>query len=419
MTTRLIEADSLQRAIEESFHNAHPVLLDMKKIEPNPNQPRKHFDKEKLEELAASIAEKKYIHFIIVRRIGNDKYQIVAGERRYKAAKMLGLERMPAVIRDDIIDDDDTLEQSYIENYQKQDLTPEENEHTIYTIYKRTKSKRADHDHSVREVMRKLGIKGKGTVQNYIEAAQAREQLADAIASDVSSTVFFSTQPLREDPRTRAELINMVHDRKGGLRVERTIIKDVANILKQAEDPKIKEAFLKEEIPLEKVKEFADIKKESDGKIPAKRIDSFIDFAKEEQELEKTTKREAKKKEKAILLEGQTYKKQEEEEDEHKGLTDDERFKKTYNYMSNLVAVMKMGRTYQKDIDEIGDRERMWTKILRNVGTTHPHLDKRYEQLDTMGSFERYNTLLHEETGRLQNIIKNIAQEREESKKYV
>jgi ParB family chromosome partitioning protein len=90
-------------------------------IEPNPNQPRVHFDEEAIEELAASIKELGVLQPILVRRMGNDSYQLVAGERRWRAARQAGLTKVPAVIRD--ITDLASVEQALVENLHRKDLT--------------------------------------------------------------------------------------------------------------------------------------------------------------------------------------------------------------------------------------------------------------------------------------------------------
>ena len=98
-------------------------------IEANPFQPRSHFDEDALNELANSIQEKGIIQPITVRKIKAEKYQIVAGERRWRAAKIAGLKKIPAVIRN--FNDQEMLEIALIENIQREDLNPIE-EATAY-----------------------------------------------------------------------------------------------------------------------------------------------------------------------------------------------------------------------------------------------------------------------------------------------
>lgn len=97
--------------------------IEIEKITTNPNQPRKNFDSEALQELADSIKQNGVLQPILVRKVGT-KYQIVAGERRYQASKLAGLDKIPAVVRD--IDDAEVFQLALIENLQRADLSPME-----------------------------------------------------------------------------------------------------------------------------------------------------------------------------------------------------------------------------------------------------------------------------------------------------
>ena len=95
--------------------------LNIKEVVPNVNQPRRNFDPEKLAELTASIKEHGLVQPIVVRPY-NGSYQIVAGERRYRACKQLGLKTIPAIIKN--LSDEEVTEISLIENIQRQELNP-------------------------------------------------------------------------------------------------------------------------------------------------------------------------------------------------------------------------------------------------------------------------------------------------------
>ncbi len=97
--------------------------LRVSDIEPDKNQPRKTFDREALEQLAMSINEHGIIQPIIVRSLSGGGYQIIAGERRWRAAKMAGLKEVPVVIRDDITEEQ-AMQITLIENLQREDLNP-------------------------------------------------------------------------------------------------------------------------------------------------------------------------------------------------------------------------------------------------------------------------------------------------------
>ena len=96
--------------------------IDIDLIEPNSLQPRTNFDNEQLENLAQSIRANGIIQPLLVRRIGEGRYQLIAGERRWRAAQKAELQRVPAIIRD--IPDDKILELALIENIQRQELNP-------------------------------------------------------------------------------------------------------------------------------------------------------------------------------------------------------------------------------------------------------------------------------------------------------
>lgn len=98
------------------------VELELESIEVNPFQPRTSFNKDALQELATSIKELGVIQPITVRKIDFNKYQLVSGERRFRASKLVGLESIPAYIR--IANDQESLEMALVENIQRQDLDP-------------------------------------------------------------------------------------------------------------------------------------------------------------------------------------------------------------------------------------------------------------------------------------------------------
>lgn len=96
--------------------------IDIEKIKPNPFQPRDRFTEEALEELAGSIRQKGVLQPITVREVQYDKFQLVTGERRWRAAKKADLQTIPAIIRD--FKDEEMMEVALIENLQREDLNP-------------------------------------------------------------------------------------------------------------------------------------------------------------------------------------------------------------------------------------------------------------------------------------------------------
>ncbi|MGM9795209.1 MAG: ParB/RepB/Spo0J family partition protein [Candidatus Aphodosoma sp.] len=112
----LISTEEPTAAVGSTIFNEVPIS----QIKPNPNQPRKDFDEESLQELATSIKTNGIISPITLRKISDNEYQIVAGERRYRASIMAGIDKIPAYIRD--ASEEQVMEMALIENIQREDL---------------------------------------------------------------------------------------------------------------------------------------------------------------------------------------------------------------------------------------------------------------------------------------------------------
>jgi ParB family chromosome partitioning protein len=134
------------------------VELDLKDIEVNPFQPRTSFNEETLRELASSIRELGVIQPITVRKLSFGKYQLVSGERRFRASKLVGNDTIPAYIR--IANDQESLEMALVENIQRQDLDPIE----IALSYQRL----IDEIQLTQEQMSDRVGKNRSTIANYL-----------------------------------------------------------------------------------------------------------------------------------------------------------------------------------------------------------------------------------------------------------
>lgn len=133
-------------------------MIDIHDIEPNPYQPRIHFAREQLEELAASINQLGIIQPITVRKTPEGKFQIISGERRWRASKMAGLSEVPAYVR--LADDQGMLEMALVENIQREDLDAIE----MAISYKRL----IDECNLTQEEMSERIGKKRSTVTNYL-----------------------------------------------------------------------------------------------------------------------------------------------------------------------------------------------------------------------------------------------------------
>src|SRR5438034_7171084 len=160
---RLAVAGSMQRRQRTVL-----TLVPLRDVHPNPDQPRKHFDEEKLGELAASIKAHGLLQPIVVRPTPAG-LEIVAGERRFRAAQLAGLDRLPALVREV----EDPLELALIENLQREDLSPLEEADGLADLIAR-------HGYSHREVAELLGKR-----RPYVSNILALTRLPQAVKAEL------------------------------------------------------------------------------------------------------------------------------------------------------------------------------------------------------------------------------------------
>ncbi|MEO5884008.1 MAG: ParB/RepB/Spo0J family partition protein [Candidatus Limnocylindrales bacterium] len=189
----LISADSPTRSV-----GVRIVPIDH--IESNPQQPRLAFNQETLDELAASIREHGVLQPILVRPIAAHRYQLIAGERRWRASRLAGLATIPALIED--IDDDTALEISIIENLQREDISPLD-EAAMYDRMLR------DHGYSIRKLADKLG-KDKGYIENRLRLADAPDEVRQLVSLR-KDTLSHAYELMKvTDPKKRRRLADQV-----------------------------------------------------------------------------------------------------------------------------------------------------------------------------------------------------------------
>ncbi|HTS14408.1 MAG TPA: ParB/RepB/Spo0J family partition protein [Candidatus Sulfotelmatobacter sp.] len=175
-------------------------LVPVDRIEANPDQPRTRWDEAALEDLAASIREHGVLQPVLIRPLDGGRYQLVAGERRWRAAKKAGLQTVPAMIEE--IDDDTALEIAIIENLQREDLSPLDEA----LMFERMT---ADHGYSVRKLAQKLG-KDKGYIENRLRLADAPPEVQQLVSLR-KDTLSHAYELLKvEDPRKRRRLAEQV-----------------------------------------------------------------------------------------------------------------------------------------------------------------------------------------------------------------
>jgi ParB-like partition proteins len=203
---RLSEDTELSPAIVSLLTHDSPTrsigvrIVHVDRIEPNPEQPRLVFEQEALNELASSIREHGVLQPILVRPLGPNTYQIVAGERRWRASRLAGLATIPALIED--IDDDTALEIAIIENLQREDLTPLDEA----AMYDRMVH---EHGYSIRKLADKLG-KDKGYLENRLRLADAPPEIRELVSLRKDSLSHAYELLKVADPKKRRRLAEQV-----------------------------------------------------------------------------------------------------------------------------------------------------------------------------------------------------------------
>ena len=166
-------------AIFEGFDEATPSanspyqLLPLHKVEPNPDQPRQDFDEEELQQLADSIAVHGVIQPLTVRQLPSGYYQIIAGERRWRASRLAGLYEVPAVVIE--ADDKKATELALIENLQRSDLNPVEEALGYQTLM-------SDYGMTQEETARSVG-KSRPAVANALRLLQLTPEVLEMLRS--------------------------------------------------------------------------------------------------------------------------------------------------------------------------------------------------------------------------------------------
>jgi ParB family transcriptional regulator, chromosome partitioning protein len=173
--------------------------IPLEKVVPNPSQPRMTWHEETLAELAASIREHGVLQPILVRPAGDD-YEIIAGERRWRASKLAGKETIPAIV--ERFDDATALEIALIENLQREDLSPLD-EAVIY------KKMTGELGYSIRNLATKLG-KDKGYVENRLRLASAPEDIRNMVAQRYDTLSAAYELMKLDNPKRRRSLAKQI-----------------------------------------------------------------------------------------------------------------------------------------------------------------------------------------------------------------
>lgn len=200
-------------------------------IKPNPYQPRKTFSKRSLEELSQSIKAYGIIQPISVRKISDNSYELVAGERRLRAAELANLEKVPAIVLD--MKDQDSAVLALIENLQREDLNFLEEAEGYYNLIN-------DHGFTQQELAEKVG-KNQSTIANKLRILRLPDEVKKMLIENGLTERHARALLKLPDKELQIEVLNKVI--KNDLTVKKTekLIKDILEEITKEEEPKTKQ----------------------------------------------------------------------------------------------------------------------------------------------------------------------------------
>ena len=196
ITNQNANQNSNQPANTKREQEGNVTELDINKIYPNPNQPRKHFDEEALQELASSIKTHGVIQPLVVNREADGKYMIIAGERRWRAAKRAGLLTVPAIVRD--YTPLQIKEISLIDNLQREDLNPIETARAIKQLM-------TEYNYTQEQVADRIG-KSRPAVANSLRLLTLSPSVIDLVEKNQLSAGHARCLVVVQDPALQYQL---------------------------------------------------------------------------------------------------------------------------------------------------------------------------------------------------------------------
>lgn len=218
------------------------MKLRITEVEPNRDQPRKKFDEDALLELADSIKQFGVLQPLLVQK-RNDYYEIIAGERRWRAAKMAGLKEIPVVVKD--FSDQQIVEISLIENIQREDLNPIEEAQAFKRLLTEFHMKQD-------EVAERVS-KSRTAVTNSIRLLKLDERVQQMIIDDMLSTGHARALLSIEDKETQYKIAVQVFDEKLSVREVERLVKNLTKETPVKEKEKVENQFIYKDIE-EKIK---------------------------------------------------------------------------------------------------------------------------------------------------------------------
>ena len=212
-------------------------MMKINMVEPNRDQPRRNFEEDALLELADSIKQYGVLQPLIVRK-RNDYYEIIAGERRWRAAKTAGVKEVPVIIKE--YNEQEILEIALIENIQRENLNPIEEAMAFKKLLEEFNLKQD-------EVAERVS-KSRTAVTNSMRLLKLDQRVQQMIIDDMISTGHARALLAIDDPEQQYVLANKIFDEKLSVRETEKLIKEIKNPKKQKEKKIIENAFIYEDI---------------------------------------------------------------------------------------------------------------------------------------------------------------------------
>jgi ParB family chromosome partitioning protein len=211
------DTDITSRDISGNYVVGAIADIPVKSIESNPFQPRDKYEEESLNDLADSIKEQGIIQPVTVRKLGYDKYQLISGERRLKAAKLAGLELIPAYIR--VANDQQMLEMALVENIQREELNPIEIAIGYQRLVEECKL-------TQEQLSEKVGKK-RSTITNYLRLLKLPVEIQVALR-DVKITMGHARALVNvEDPASQKYLLELILEKDISVREVEKLVRNL------------------------------------------------------------------------------------------------------------------------------------------------------------------------------------------------
>lgn len=217
-----IDHSSSNDKLEENV--SHETIININKIEPNKDQPRTHFDEDALHELADSIKQHGIIQPLIVHKV-NDRYEIIAGERRWRAARIAGLKELPVIVKN--YTNQQVLEIALIENIQREDLNAIEEALAYERLVKEFNLKQD-------EVAERVG-KSRVAVTNSMRLMKLDKRVQQMVIDDMISGGHARALLGITDPDSQLAIAMKVFDEKLSVRETEKLVKNLSKIKPEKE----------------------------------------------------------------------------------------------------------------------------------------------------------------------------------------